>query len=91
VYGTEVEKLKRIPEIVREVIEPLKEAEFARAHFHEMGDFSLIYEIVYHVIEPGYDVYMDLQQAINLGLYERFSQEGIEFAFPTQTLVIDQE
>jgi len=91
VYGTGVEKLKKIPEIVREVIEPLKEAEFDRAHFHEMGDFSLIYEIVYHVIEPGYDVYMDLQQAINLGLYERFSQEGIDFAFPTQTLVIDQE
>lgn len=91
VYGTEVEKLKRIPDIVREVIEPLKEAEFARAHFHEMGDFSLIYEIVYHVIEPGYDVYMDLQQTINLGLYERFSEEGIDFAFPTQTLVIDQE
>ncbi len=91
VYGTEVEKLKVIPEIVREVIEPLKEAEFDRAHFHEMGDFSLIYEIVYYVVEPGYEVYMDLQQSINLGLYERFSQEGIEFAFPTQTLVIDQE
>ena len=31
---------------------------------------------------------MDIQQAINLTLVRRFAGEGIEFAFPTQTLYI---
>jgi small-conductance mechanosensitive channel len=29
---------------------------------------------------------MDIQQAINLAIYQRFAAEGIEFAYPTQTL-----
>jgi small-conductance mechanosensitive channel len=31
---------------------------------------------------------MDIHQAINLRLRERFDAEGIEFAFPTQTLFV---
>ena len=33
---------------------------------------------------------MDIQQAINLGLYEEFEKEGIEFAYPTQALYLDR-
>jgi small-conductance mechanosensitive channel len=29
---------------------------------------------------------MDIQQAINIALYKCFDKEGIEFAYPTQTL-----
>jgi small-conductance mechanosensitive channel len=29
---------------------------------------------------------MDTQQAINLRIHERFEHEGIEFAYPTQTI-----
>jgi small-conductance mechanosensitive channel len=39
---------------------------------------------------PDYDEYMDKQQAINLGLFKRFEQEGIEFAYPTQTLFVER-
>jgi small-conductance mechanosensitive channel len=33
---------------------------------------------------------MDCQQAINLHIHERFEQEGIEFAYPTQMLYVKQ-
>jgi small-conductance mechanosensitive channel len=33
---------------------------------------------------------MDIQQAINLQIYAAFGREGIEFAYPTQTLFIEQ-
>jgi small-conductance mechanosensitive channel len=33
---------------------------------------------------------MDAQQRINLALFERFASEGIEFAYPTQTLLISR-
>jgi small-conductance mechanosensitive channel len=39
---------------------------------------------------PDYDEYMDKQQAINLALYKRFADEGIEFAYPTQTLFLEK-
>jgi len=33
-------------------------------------------------------LYMDIQEIINLEILERFSQEGIEFAYPTRTIQI---
>ena len=88
IYGTPYEKLDKIPTIVREVIESLEQARFDRAHFKEYGDFALIFEIVYYVLDRDYTVYMNLQQAINLALFRRFAAEGIEFAYPTQTLYL---
>jgi small-conductance mechanosensitive channel len=42
---------------------------------------------VYYLLVPDYNSYMDAQQAINLQLFERFQAEGIEFAYPTQTVL----
>jgi len=90
-YQTPAEKLEKIPRIIREAIEAQENARFDRAHFKEFGDFSLNYEIVYYVTQPDYIVYMDIQQAINLILVRKFEEEGIEFAYPTQTLFVSME
>ncbi len=42
-----------------------------------------------NVLDRDYNFYMDVQQGINLRIYERFEDEGIEFAFPTQTLFVN--
>jgi small-conductance mechanosensitive channel len=91
VYQTPVEKLAAIPKMIREIIEKQEHTRFDRAHFKEYGPSSLDYEIVYYVRKPEYNVYMDIQQAINLEIFRRFEQEGIEFAYPTQTLFIQKE
>ncbi len=88
VYETPYEKLSKIPEIIREVIDSQENAVFDRAHFQSFGDSALNYEIVYHMTTPDYAVYMDTQQAINLELFKRFGEEGIEFAYPTQTIFL---
>ncbi|RLD03566.1 MAG: mechanosensitive ion channel family protein [Chloroflexota bacterium] len=87
-YGTPTEKLAQIPSIVKEIISPLEHIRFERAHFSTMADFSLNYDIVYYVQDPDANFFLDFQQEINLALYERFAEEGIEFAYPTQTLYI---
>ena len=38
------------------------------------------------MLSAEYNVYMDIQQALNLELYSRFDELGIEFAYPTRTL-----
>ena len=43
---------------------------------------------MYFVLSRDFNDYMNIQQAVNLRLHERFEQEGIEFAYPTQTLIL---
>jgi small-conductance mechanosensitive channel len=85
-YDTPRQKLARIPGLVQGAVELQPEVRFDRAHFKAFGAFSLDFEVVYYVLDPDYNRYMDAQQAINLALVEAFARDGIEFAFPTQTL-----
>lgn len=88
VYQTPYEKLEKISTMLREIIEAQENARFDRAHFFQYGDFALHFEIVYYVLSPDYNLYMDIQQAINLQIFKRFSREGIAFAYPTQSLYL---
>lgn len=85
-YGTSVEKLERIPDIIREIIDKHPNTRFDRVHFKEYGDFSLNFETVYYVNSREYQVFMDTVQDINFSIYRAFGEVGIEFAFPTQTV-----
>ena len=91
VYDTPYEKLKTISRIIEEVIRSENNTRFDRAHFFSYGDFSLNFEIVYYVLSSDYNEYMDRQQSINLKLFERFEEEQIDFAFPTQTLLFEKK
>jgi len=90
-YQTPLEKLEKIPAIIREAVQAQDKTRFDRSHFSSYGDFSLDFETVYFVQSADYTLYMDVQQAINLALYRRFAEEGIEFAYPTQTLFVAKE
>lgn len=85
-YQTRLEHLKQIPDIIKSIIERQQDVTFGRAHFYEYGESSLNFNIVYFVIDDDYAKYMDIQQAINLALYEEFASLGVEFAYPTRTL-----
>ncbi len=87
-YDTELDQLAAIPGMVRKIIEDLDKTRFDRAHFKEFGDSALNFEVVYFVLDPDYNIYMDIQQEINLGLARGFARRGIEFAFPTRTLYL---
>jgi small-conductance mechanosensitive channel len=90
IYQTPADKLEKIPGMIKEMIEAQELTRFDRAHFKDFGNFSLNFEVVYWVADPGYNRYMDIQQAINLQIYRRFAEEGIEFAYPTQTLFLEK-
>lgn len=89
-YDTPAETLRRIPEWLREIIESQPKARLERAHFRQYGDSGLVFEYVYHVLGPDYNLYMDTQQAINLAIHERFAREQVKFAYPTRTLYLHQ-
>jgi len=90
-YDTPLEKLKRIPQIIKEIIERQESAQFDRAHFHKYGDSALLFEIVYYVKTGDYNQYMNVNQEIHFKIKEIFEKENISFAFPTQTIYLRKE
>jgi small-conductance mechanosensitive channel len=90
VYQTPSEKLAAIPGMIKEIIEAQGLARFDRSHFKAFGDFSPDFENSYYVRSPEYDIYMDVQQAINLAICRRLQEEGIELAYPTQTIYFNR-
>ncbi len=89
-YQTSLEQLKVIPGIIEKIIKDVKNTTFDRAHFFSYGDFSLIFEVVYYVMNSDYNIYMDIQQEINFAIKKEFEDRNIEFAYPTQTLYVNK-
>ena len=90
VYQTPSEKVKQIPDLVKNILGQIKDVKLDRVHFQSFGDFSLIYEIVYFVLSADYNIYMDKQQEINFALKDVFEREQIEFAYPTQSIFLSK-
>ena len=90
VYQTPLDKLKTIKEIVYDIIKKTEHTRLDRVHFKEYGDSSLNFEVVYFVTDRDYNLYMDVQETINLEIFRRFSEAGIKFAYPTRTVLIQK-
>lgn len=88
-YDTKYEELTMIPELIKNIIDSVKDTRFGRAHFSSYGPYSLNFEIAYYVLSNDYDKYMDINQAVNYQIKKIFDQHGISFAFPTQTIQIE--
>jgi small-conductance mechanosensitive channel len=85
-YDTPPQKLEQIPAMIRNIIEGRDFITFDRAHLMAFASSSLNFEVVYFVENPDFLIHMDSQQSIYLEILKKFAAEGIEFAFPTQTM-----
>jgi small-conductance mechanosensitive channel len=90
-YDTPADTLEAVKKTVHEIIDGAENARFDRAHFKAFGASSLDFEVVFYVLSPEYNVYMDVQEAINLEIVRRLNAMGVEFAFPTRTLYLREE
>jgi len=88
VYSTPSAKASAIPGWIREAVTAAPGVRLERAHLAGLGPAGLEYETVYHVESGDYGAYMDAQQGISLALLDRFRREGVEFAYPTQTVFL---
>jgi small-conductance mechanosensitive channel len=87
-YETPIELIERVPAIIREIVESQPDTRFDRSHFARHASASLDFETVYYVLSADFNRYMDTQQAINLRLHRELMRLGVEFAYPTQKLLI---
>jgi small-conductance mechanosensitive channel len=89
-YGTPVEKLKAIPNLLESIVREHEQARFDRCHLKTLGDSSLLYELSYFVRQPNVNPLLDLQQAVNLRILDEFKGLGVEFAYPAQMVVLER-
>ena len=90
-YDTPPGKVRRAVEILKEILEDHEGSnpEFPpRVFFSDFNDCSLSLLMIYWYHPPDYWAYQAFSENVNLRILERFNEEGIEFAFPTQTLYL---
>ena len=84
VYQTPPALAKRIPEILREVVES-NGAQFIRAGFNNFAASSLDFHLVFDIESDDVEVMFRARHDIGIAIIDRFANEGISFAYPTQT------
>ena len=89
-YQTPADQVAAIPDMVREIIEAQEHTRYDRGHFQSFGPSSLDFQFVFTMLVPDFAAKADAQHAINLAILRRFEAEGIEFAYPTQTLFVER-
>ncbi len=88
--ATPVKKIEKLPEQITALFKTIKETELGRVHFTEIGEYALIFDIVYYVLDSDYTIYMNKQQQINLNLMQLLEKQKIELAWPTQKILLDK-
>jgi len=89
-YATPAEKLQEIPKLLESIVREQANARFERCHLKSLGDSALQFELSYFVQQPKLNPLLDLQQAVNFRIIDEFRRAGIDFAYPTQRVLVEQ-
>ena len=85
VYQTPPDVCARIPQIVKEVIDGVEKCSFLRCGMVAYGASSLDYAFEFDVKSEVWQKVFDARSQVLIALLQRFNEEGIAFAYPTQT------
>jgi MscS family membrane protein len=86
IYDTTPEQMKQAMKLLREINDRTEELNKDKTliFFDSFGDFSLGIKFIYY-ISKGADIF-DTQTKVNMDVLETFNTNGLEFAFPSQTI-----
>jgi small-conductance mechanosensitive channel len=87
-YGTSVAKVRRAGEIIEAAIKAQQHVRMERCYLKELGSAAMNFEAVFFVADGNFDTLVAAQQDVNFRILTEFEREGIEFAYPAQTVVL---
>jgi small-conductance mechanosensitive channel len=90
-YGTPLDKVKAIPKLLESIVAEYPHARFERCHLKTLGETALLFELTYFVRQPSVNPLLDLQQAVNFRILAEFERLGVDFAYPTQRLLLESQ
>lgn len=90
-YDTPADKMQRAVDILKEILtdhEGMRPELPPRVYFNEFGSTSLNLIALYWYHPADFTAYSIFSERVNFEILRRFNQEGLDFAFPTQTLYL---
>jgi len=95
-YDSGPKKTQRAVEIIKEVLSKVSEVNSdsdrrPRVYFSDFNDWALNIYMSYWVKPPDYWLYQEVNERVNFEIMKCFEAEGIEFAFPSQTLYLKKD
>lgn len=84
IYQTKPDDARRIPELLKAIVED-HDAVFIRSGFVGFGDSAINFELDFDIMSSEYDKVYEGRHLIGLAILQKFNEEGLEFAYPTQT------
>jgi MscS family membrane protein len=90
-YDTPPEKIDRALELVKNILanhEGMHKDFPPCVYFNDFNSTSLNIRVIYWYHPPNYWDFMAFTERFNKEVFRRFSEEKIDFAFPTQTLYL---
>jgi len=87
-YSTTAEEMKKATEILKEITAQNPDVDHERtiADFNSFGDFSLNIRFIYYINKKSEKDIYKVKNQINLAILQKFNENGLDFAFPTQTI-----
>ena len=73
-----------IPARLRAIVEAQDKVRFDRAHLKAIDQQAIEFEVVYYVLDPGFGLYMDKQQAVLLGAMQALEQMKVSMSLAPQ-------
>ncbi|MEG3088749.1 mechanosensitive ion channel family protein [Sphingomonas sp. PB4P5] len=84
VQWTPIEKMEALPGMLQEIVESCGQ-KFIRAGFMQFGASSYDFDLEFDSLDPAFKPFFDARHKVGLAIIKRFNEEGLEFAYPTQT------
>ncbi len=88
-YDTSAQEIQKAKDILTLILEENEYTQDSVVAFDSFGDFSLNIMVLYW-IKKGSPI-VKVTDEINLRILEEFNKEKLDFAFPTQSLIIDKK
>jgi small-conductance mechanosensitive channel len=89
-YDTPTDKLKAMPKLLEDIAREHSVVRFERSHLRMLGDSAFIFELSYFVQQPAVNPLLDVQQAVNFRIIDELRRLGVDFAYPTQQILVDR-
>jgi small-conductance mechanosensitive channel len=90
VQTTPVETMEQLPHILKDIVED-HGAKFVRAGFIGFGAQSYDFDLEFDSTSAVFQEMFDARHSIGIAIVKRFNDDGIAFAYPTQTGLTAEE
>ncbi len=88
--NTKPNKLEKLPEIIKQIVESQEHAEFDRVYFKQIKDTGYLFSITYYIDSGEYDPFANTKKQINLQIVKKLAAEEIKLAHYPQKSILNE-